>query len=134
MNLYNLIIAFEIPINLVLAITVRSIFVTRILFIRPTKNTNEIENLYIRAYHINRTNQYSVCWYQGLTRHAPEKHKFDCFASGNGKIGNTPYRHNYSGAETLGALSFLCIQLDETDLCGNNAIYVYNKLDVNTNN
>ena len=73
MSLYNLIIAFEIPINLVIAIAVRSIFVTRILFKRPTKNTNEIENVFIRANHINRTNQYSVCWYQGLSRHAPRE-------------------------------------------------------------
>ena len=55
-----------------------------------------------------------------------EKHKFNFFASGSGKIGNTPNRHNYLGVETLGALSFLCIQLDETNLCDNNVIYIYN--------
>ena len=50
------------------------------------------------------------------------------------KIGNTPNRHSYSGAETFGALSFLCIQLEVTNLCDNDVSYMYIKLDVNTNN
>ena len=54
-----------------------------------------------------------------------ENHKFNFSASGSGKIGNTPNRHSYSGVETLDALSFLCIQLDVTNLCDNNVISIY---------
>ena len=95
MNLYNLIIAFEIPIILVLAITVRSIFVTRILFKRPTKiqiklNIYTLE-LIILIVRINIL-FVGIRIYPGMRL---EKHKFNFFASGSGKIGNTPNRHSY---------------------------------------